>query len=71
MDCLGPQPTLLGNGSTEGVPLSIVLLITLALAHLLPALANPYSVALPTNCNGLLRTALPTTNSPSGSVPLT
>ena len=40
MDCLGPQPTLLGNGSTEGVPLFIVLLITLALAHLLPLAAK-------------------------------
>ena len=43
MDCLGPQPTLLGNGSTEGVPLFIVLLITLALAHLLPPTAISFT----------------------------
>ena len=43
MDCLGPQPTLLGNGLTEGVPLFIVLLITLALAHLLPPTAISFT----------------------------
>jgi hypothetical protein len=45
--------------------------MSLALAHLLPALPKPYIAALPANSKGLPKTAPATTSAPTGSVPET